>query len=136
MKFLVAVIAVFMVSGAVAQISDDQAGDWIRKNASLIRETFVVDEYNAEGLRGRDMYLDPPRTLVYEYEFNWALEDSILTREEMGSFKTISEGYITSLWCSEPTLKYWRDNDLHQNWLYRDSTGLFLFKVRSQDLDC
>jgi len=136
MRILVVLIALLMVSGALAQMSDDQASEEIRKNISLIRETFVVDEYSAEGIRGRDIYLEPPRTLVYEYEFNWALEDSILTREQMGSYKTVSEGYFTSIWCSEPTLKYWRDNDLHQNWLYRDSTGLFLFKVRSQDFDC
>ena len=70
-----------VATGAITQLSDDQASEEIRATIPLIRNTFIVDEFDAEGLRGRDLYLDPPRTLVYEYEYNWALTDSILTLE-------------------------------------------------------
>ena len=136
MRILVVLLAVSIVSGAKAELSDDQASDEIRKTISLMRDTFVVAEYNDEGLRGRDIYLEPPRTLVYEYEYNWTLADSILTLEDMGPFKAMIEGFFASSWCSEPLLEYWRDNDLHQSWLYRDGSGLLLFQVRSQDVDC
>ena len=123
-------------TGAMAQLSDDQASEEIRATILLIRDTFVVDEFDAEGLRGRDLYLDPPRTLVYEYEYNWALTDSILTLDDMAPFQTVTEKQITAIWCSEPVLKYWRDNDLNQTWLYRDSTGVMLYKVQSRYIDC
>ena len=125
-----------VATGAMGQLSDDQASEEIRATIPLIRNTFIVDEFDAEGLRGRDLYLDPPRTLVYEYEYNWALADSILTLEDMAPFQTVMENQAASIWCSEPLLKYWRDNDLNQTWLYRDSTGLMLFKVQSQYIDC
>ena len=123
-------------TGAMAQLSDDQASEEIRATIPLIRDTFVVDEFDAEGLRGRDLYLDPPRTLVYEYEYNWALTDSILTLDDMAAFRAVTEKQITAIWCSEPLLKYWRDNDLNQTWLYRDSTGVMLYKVQSRYIDC
>ena len=129
MRVLLALLAAFIVSDAMPQMSDDQASEKIRELIPLLRDTFVVDEYNAEGLRGRDLYLEPPRTLVYEYEYNWPLAKSILTLEDMGSFKEVSERQFATAWCSDPLFKYWRDNDLHQNWLYRDSTGLLLFQV-------
>ena len=61
----------------------------------LIRNTLVVDQFNAEGLRGRDLYLDSPRTLVQEYEYNWASTDSILTLEDIAPFKTVTEDRLT-----------------------------------------
>ena len=136
MRFYPVLFVTLATTGAMAQLPDNQASEEIRATIPLIRDTFVVDEFNAEGLRGRDLYLDPPRTLVYEYEYNWALTDSILTLEDMATFQTVQEKQITPIWCSEPLLKYWRDNDLNQTWLYRDSTGLFLFKVQSQYIDC
>ena len=125
-----------VATGAMAQLSDDQASEEIRATIPLIRNTFIVDEFDAEGLRGRDLYLDPPRTLVYEYEYSWALTDSILTLEDMAPFRIVMENQAASIWCSEPFLKYWRDNDLNQTCLYRDSTGLMLFKVQSEYIDC
>ena len=97
----------------------------------LIRNTLVADKFNAEGLRGRDLYLDSPRTLVYEYEYNWSLTDSILTVEDIAPFQTVMENQLTSIWCSEPLLKYCRHNNLYQTWLYRHSTGLMLFELQS-----
>ena len=84
-----------VATGAMAQLSDDQASEEIRATIPLIRNTFIVDEFDAEGLRGRDLYLDPPRTLVYEYEYNWALTDSILTLEDMAPFH--SDGKPSSI---------------------------------------
>ena len=136
MRVYAMLFAALVATGAMAQLSDDQASEEIRATIPLIRNTFIVDEFDAEGLRGRDLYLDPPRTLVYEYEYNWALTDSILTLEDMAPFQTVMENQAASIWCSEPFLKYWRDHDLNQTWLYRDSTGLMLSKVQSQYIDC
>ena len=136
MRFYAVLFVALATTGAMAQLSDDQASEEIRATIPLIRDTFVVDEFDAEGLRGRDLYLDPPRTLVYEYEYNWALTDSILTLDDMAQFQTVTEKQITAIWCSEPVLKYWRDNDLNQTWLYRDSTGVMLYKVQSRYIDC
>ena len=136
MRFYAVLCVALATTGAMAQLSDDQASEEIRATIPLIRDTFVVDEFDAEGLRGRDLYLDPPRTLVYEYEYNWALTDSILTLDDMAPFQTVTEKQITAIWCSDPLLKYWRDNDLNQTWLYRDSTGVMLYKVQSRYIDC
>ena len=136
MRFYAVLFVALATTGAMAQLSDDQASEEIRATIPLIRDTFVVDEFDAEGLRGRDLYLDPPRTLVYEYEYNWALTDSILTLDDMAPFQTVTEKQITAIWCSEPLLKYWRDNDLNQTRLYRDSTGVMLYKVQSRYIDC
>ena len=136
MRFYAVLFVALATTGAMAQLSDDQASEEIRATIPLIRDTFVVDEFDAEGLRGRDLYLDPPRTLVYEYEYNWALTDSILTLDDMAPFQTVTEKQITAIWCSEPVLKYWRDNDLNQTWLYRDSTGVMLYKVQSRYIEC
>ena len=70
MKFLAELFVVSAATGAMAQLSDDQASEEIRATIPLIRNAFVVDEFDAEGLRGRDLNLDPPRTLVYQYEYN------------------------------------------------------------------
>ena len=136
MGFYGVLFVALVATGAITQLSDDQASEEIRATIPLIRNTFIVDEFDAEGLRGRDLYLDPPRTLVCEYEYNWALTDSILTLEDMAPFQTAMENQAESIWCSGPLLKYWRDNDLNQTWLYRDSTGLTLFKVQSQCIEC
>ena len=136
MGILVALIAVCMVSGASAQLSDDQASNELRKVIPILRDTMVVDDYSAEGFRGRDVYFDPPRTVVLEYEYNWALSDSSLTLETLGPFEAAMENQVKSLWCSEPTLKYWRDNNLYQTFLYRDNTGLMLVKIESENIDC
>ena len=133
MRFLAVLFVVLAATGAMAQPSDDQASEEIRATSPLIRSTFVADEFNAEGLRGKDGYLDSPRTLVYEY--SWALTDSILTLEDMAPFQTVMGDQLTSIWCPQPSLKYWKDNDLYQTWLYRGSTGLKLFKAQSQDID-
>ena len=92
-----------VATGAMAQLSDDQASEEIRATIPLIRNTFIVDEFDAEGLRGRDLYLDPPRTLVYEYEYNWALTDSILTLDDMAPFQTVTEKQITCLLYTSPS---------------------------------
>ena len=105
MRFYAVLFVALATTGAMAQLSDDQASEEIRATIPLIRDTFVVDEFDAEGLRGRDLYLDPPRTLVYEYEYNWALTDSILTLDDMAPFQTVTEKQITAIWCSEPLLK-------------------------------
>ena len=83
MKVLAELFVALAETGAIDQLSDDQASEGIRATILLISNTFVVDEFDADGLRGQDLNLDPARTLVYEHEYNWALNDSILTLQDM-----------------------------------------------------
>ena len=64
MRFYAVLFVALATTGAMAQLSDDQASEEIRATIPLIRNTFIVDEFDAEGLRGRDIHLDPPSPWV------------------------------------------------------------------------
>ena len=97
MKFLAELFVALAATGAIAKLSDDQAGEEIRATILLSSNTFVVDEFDPDRLHGRDLYLDPPRTLVYEHEYNWALTDSILTLQDMAPSQTVMGDQATSI---------------------------------------
>ena len=47
MSFLPVLFLALAATGAMAQLSDDHASEQIRATIPLIRNTFVVDEFNA-----------------------------------------------------------------------------------------
>ena len=47
MRFYAVLFVALAATGALAQLSDDQASEEIRATIPLIRNTFVVDEFNA-----------------------------------------------------------------------------------------
>ena len=96
MKFLAELFVALTETAAIDQLSDNKASEGRRATFLLISNTLVLDEFDAEELRGRDLYLDPPRTLVYEHEYNWALTDSILALQDMAPFRTLVEDQATS----------------------------------------
>ena len=135
MRFIAILIFCLLPMAVLAELLDIEASEEIRGLITMLRDSFVVEEYT-DGLRGRDIYLEAPRTLVYEYELDYALSDPLLTLEDMKQVLSGYESQLESTWSTDPAFKYWSVNDLHQTWLYRDASGLKILQINSSGFRC